>query len=43
MESNPKDQKDIPVFGTWNKWYAFLLVVLLIQVIIYTWLTYSYL
>ncbi len=38
-----EEQKRIPLFGTWNKWYAFLLVVLFIQVLLYTWLTYSYL
>jgi hypothetical protein len=43
MEPDEKEQSNIPLFGTWNKWYAFLLVVLLVQVLLYTWLTYSYL
>lgn len=43
MDQDEEEQKKIPLFGTWNKWYAFLLVVLFIQVVLYTWLTYSYL
>lgn len=43
MEPDEKEQSNIPLFGTWNKWYTFLLVVLLVQVLLYTWLTYSYL
>ena len=43
MEREHEDQEYIPLFGKCNKWYAFLLIVLFVQVILYTWLTYSYL
>lgn len=43
MEPDEENLQKVPVFGSWKKWYTFLLVFLLVQVLLYTWLTYSYL
>ncbi len=38
MEENEK----IPVFGSWKRWYALVLGVLAVQIILYFLLTQSY-
>jgi hypothetical protein len=39
---NP-DNSRIPVFGSWKGWYIFILAILLIQILLYSWLTFTYL
>jgi hypothetical protein len=34
------DEKDkIPLFKTWRQWYIFVVLVLLVQIIIFYWIT----
>ena len=42
MEKRDTDQKP-PVFGSWTRWYVFILLVLAVQIILYWWLTKIYL
>jgi hypothetical protein len=41
IQEHPNEDRP-PVFGSWKKWYIFLLVVLLIQIIVYYLLTLKY-
>jgi len=44
MSSQPgnEDQERPPVFGSWKRWYIFILLILAIQILLYGWLTLSY-
>lgn len=41
METPDTDQNP-PIFKTWNRWYAFILVVLAVQVLLYWLITLKY-
>lgn len=37
MHMNDKDK--IPFFGTWNRWYFFVISVLVLMIIFFVWFT----
>ncbi len=41
-ENDDEVDKKVPLFGTWPRWYAFLLGFLAVQIIIYFLLTNTY-
>jgi hypothetical protein len=42
METPDSDQGP-PIFGSWTGWYIFIMLVLVIQIVGYLWLTNKYL
>lgn len=41
MSEQPESEKP-PVFAHWSGWYWTVLIVMLLQLIVYCWITFSY-